>query len=210
MITTVTEAKAVIWSLSQPSKMPCHGYSTPAAACPLGSKLAKIAGTICAFCYALKGRYLFRNVVRALAKRLESLRDPQWVEAMAFLLNRPAYSRSGYFRWHDSGDIQGPWHLDKIAAVCRLTPHLTHWLPTREYSVVKAWLATNDCPPNLTIRLSAARVDAKPPVRYGLPTSSVVSNPDQATCPAPGQGGNCGNCRACWDPNVADVAYEVH
>jgi hypothetical protein len=31
-----------------------------------------------------------------------------------------------------------------------------------------------------------------------------------ATCPAPSQGGKCGDCRACWDPKVKVVSYGKH
>ena len=27
------------------------------------------------------------------------------------------------------------------------------------------------------------------------------------TCPAPSQGGQCGDCRQCWDPKVKVVSY---
>jgi hypothetical protein len=30
------------------------------------------------------------------------------------------------------------------------------------------------------------------------------------TCPSPAQNNQCGTCRACWDPNVANVAYRKH
>jgi len=39
-------------------------------------------------------------------------------------------------------------------------------------------------------------------------TSTVVT--EGATCPAPKQGNACGDCRACWDPKVKNVAYGKH
>ena len=53
----------------------------------------------------------------------------RWAEVMAFLIEQ---NSCGYFRWHDSGDLQGQQHLDQIIEVCRLTPDVKHWLPTRE------------------------------------------------------------------------------
>ena len=68
------EAKEITGGLSKPSKMPGPSYNLPAAACITGAKLAKIPGTVCYGCYALKGRYRFTNVRLALARRLESLK----------------------------------------------------------------------------------------------------------------------------------------
>jgi len=39
-------------------------------------------------------------------------------------------------------------------------------------------------------------------------TSTVVN--EGATCPAPKQDNACGDCRACWDPLVKNIAYGEH
>ena len=121
------EAREITGGLSKPSKMPGPSYNLPAASCQTGAKLAKIPGTICHGCYAMKGRYRFRNVRLALARRLESLDHPQWVQAMTILIKGEKF-----FRWHDSGDLQSAWHLQQIFEVCNNTPDTAHWLPTRE------------------------------------------------------------------------------
>jgi len=41
-------------------------------------------------------------------------------------------------------------------------------------------------------------------------TSTVVTDPSKATCPAPQQGNECKSCRACWDKKVKNVAYLAH
>jgi hypothetical protein len=69
-------------------------------------------------------------------------------------------------------------------------------------------------PTNLCIRYSAHLVDGFPPVRYGLPTSSVHSRKSAIPvsahiCPAPKQNMQCGNCRACWDPSVKIVSFHL-
>ena len=79
----VRDALTIVGGLSKPSKMPAHGYSIPARACATGSKLREQSGTVCGGCYALKGRYVFPNVAAALERRLESLHDPRWIEAMS-------------------------------------------------------------------------------------------------------------------------------
>ena len=82
---TVKLAEERVGSLSSPSKMPGYGYSTPAEDCITGSKLAEVVDSICSFCYARKGRYVFRNVKQAMKKRLKSLQRLDWVDTMVFL-----------------------------------------------------------------------------------------------------------------------------
>jgi len=129
------EAKEITGGLSSPSKMPGYAYNLPAWRCVTGVKLQAVAGSVCSGCYAMKGRYRFKNVKDALNRRLNSLTHPQWVEAMTTLVTW--YSRKvPWFRWHDSGDLQGPDHLKNIFEVCNATPAVKHWMPTRE---VKPW-----------------------------------------------------------------------
>ena len=110
------EAKEITGGLSAPSKMPGPAYNLPASQCITGAKLVKVPGSVCHGCYALKGRYRFSNVRLALARRLESLPHPRWVEAMTALI-----SGEEVFRWHDSGDLQSSWHLKRIFEVCDLS-----------------------------------------------------------------------------------------
>ena len=49
------EAKEITGGLSNPSKMPGKAYSIPASRCNVGSRLAKVKGSVCEGCYALKG-----------------------------------------------------------------------------------------------------------------------------------------------------------
>ena len=123
------QASTITGGLSQPGKMPEGSYNLPAAACQTGQILAKVEGTPCSGCYALKGRYRFPNVKDALARRLDSLKHPDWVRAMTVLI-----TGIKHFRWHDSGDIQSSWHLQQIFKVCEATPDTMHWLPTQEIS----------------------------------------------------------------------------
>jgi Gene product 88 len=202
------EAWDRIGGLSEPSKMPCYGYSIPASRCKLGSILQRIQGTTCFNCYALKGRYTFANVIAALERRYASLASLTWIDDMVRVILWK--EKSGYFRWHDSGDLQSVEHLEKIVAVCRQLPGILFWLPTREAGIVKEYLAKHGEPPvNLTIRLSATKIDSDA-VDIGLPTSTVVSDKAQATCKAPKQGGECKSCRACWSKKVKNVSYKKH
>jgi hypothetical protein len=212
-------ALSIVAGLSEPSKMPCHGFSIPAKYCKVGQRMRNVVGSICSKCYALKGNYTrFPKIQEALERRYANLNHPQWVEAMAFLIN--TVEKSGFFRWHDSGDIQSVEHLNNIAEVCKLTPNVQHWLPTREYvgeagnkGIIQQWFASGAVvPANLTIRLSALMLDGAPPTsiaaRFGLPTSGVCKV--GFTCPAPNQGNKCGDCRACWNKQVSNVNYKQH
>ncbi len=213
-----TLALTIIGGLSEPSKMPCYGFSIPAKHCKVGMRMREVVNSICSICYALKGRYAFNNVQNALDRRFANLDHPRWVEAMAFLINK--VEKSGYFRWHDSGDIQSPEHLDRIVAVCKLTPTIKHWLPTREYagydgqaSILHQWFERGGVvPKNLTIRLSAIMIDGPAPTKIarelGVKTSGVKAN--GFTCPASTQGNVCADCRACWDKRVSNINYKKH
>jgi hypothetical protein len=114
--------------------------------------------------------------------------------------------KSKFFRWHDSGDVQDLKHLAKIFKVCRLTPDVQHWMPTRE-AWVKPYLKR--APANLVIRFSMPMVDQEAAASWPH-TSTVVTDSQNRTCPAPEQDNSCKDCRACWDPNVKNVAYGKH
>ena len=195
------EANEIVGGLSAPGKMPCPSINLPAVACVTGSKLARVPGTTCHGCYALKGRYNFKYTKIAMARRLAALQDSRWVRAMVVLMEGRKH-----FRWHDSGDIQGPWHLKRILEVCKQTPSTKHWLPTREAQLLQ-YLDPNIIPPNLIIRLSATKVNGA--ASKSWPWTSTVSTTTK-TCPAPNQGGKCLDCRACWSRDIKNITYAKH
>jgi hypothetical protein len=198
-----SEALKLVGGLSKPSKMPGWAYGIPAAECKTGKKLQNVEGSTCYNCYALKGCYVFKVVQEAQYRRLGSIRHPYWVRAMTHLLQS---KKSKFFRWHDSGDVQDLKHLAKIFEVARRTPDVKHWMPTRE-----AWVKPYEKykPDNLVIRFSMPMVD-QPASGSWLNTSTVVTDSSKRTCPAPDQDNACKDCRACWDPNVKNVAYGQH
>lgn len=197
-----SEALNLVGGLSKPSKMPGWAYGIPAKECKTGAKLQQVKGSTCYNCYALKGCYVFPVVQAAQYKRLDSINHPAWVKAMAILINS---KKTKFFRWHDSGDIQSLKHLAKIFEVCRRSPDVQHWMPTRE-AWVKPYLSR--APKNLVIRFSMPMVDQEAATSWPH-TSTVVSGAGR-TCPAPDQDNACGSCRACWDPSVRNVAYGKH
>jgi hypothetical protein len=208
---TPKQAEAIVHSLSNPSKMPCHGYSIPASRCITGGKLQKVKDSICSVCYALKGRYVFPNVINAMEKRFQSLFNSAWEDAIVFLIEKK--EKSGFFRWHDSGDLQGEWHLQKIVNVALRLPMIKFWLPTREISIVSDWIQKgNKVPDNLTIRLSAFMLDGQPPLAAANRLGLVVSGASDTNwnCPASKQEGKCGDCRNCWNKEIFQVNYKKH
>ena len=196
-----SEAWALVGGLSKPSKMPGWSIGIPAKECNTGSKLVNVKGSVCEGCYALKGCYVFAVVQKAQYKRLEAIQHPDWVLAMATLINS---KKPDVFRWHDSGDVQDVQHLEKIFEVCRLTPAKRHWMPTRE-----AWIKDHmhKAPANLVVRFSSPMID-QGPVKSWANTSTVSTK--SRTCPAPDNNNECGSCRACWDPLVKNIEYGKH
>lgn len=216
MSETIADLERAVGGLGNPSKMPGFAYGIPAAECKVGTKLRSVQGSTCSGCYAFeRGRYAFPGVVAAQYRRLEALTSDLegWVGAMSRLIARKC-RKDPWFRWHDSGDLQSVDHLRAIAAVCDQTPEVNHWLPTREYRIVRDYLSQGGTiPANLTVRLSAHMVDGPAPsAPRGVRTSTVHRDIEPAghACPAPSQGNACGDCRACWDPTVGNVSYHVH
>ena len=211
------EANIIVGGLSKPGKMPCPSINLPAAACVTGSLMAVIEGTTCYGCYALKGRYRFPNVKIAMNRRLEALKDSRWVRAMIVLMkDRP------FFRWHDSGDLQGAWHLKNILESCHQTPATRHWLPTREAKLLQ-YMDPYTVPKNLIIRLSATKVDGA--ASKSWPWTSTVYKKAflwkvklwfnkifkiTGKCFAPIQRGKCKSCRQCWNHDIKNIAYAKH
>ena len=197
----VKEAVKITEGFTRTSKMPGLSYSLPAWECKTGSKLRKVKGSVCASCYALKGNYTRYPAIKAAQyRRLEAMKHPAWVTAMAAVIKRQKW-----FRWHDAGDVQDQQHLQKIFEICRLTPETRHWLPTRE-----AWIKDHldKAPANLVIRFSPPMVNQRAPESW--PHSLMVVDKGFHTCPAPAQGGKCLDCRQCWDPNIKTVSYGKH
>ena len=217
----LADADAVHGGMSSPSKMPGLSYSIPASRCITGGTLRNVAGSACFNCYAADDwswakqgghftRYAFDNVKKALERRYQSLFDLRWVPAMIFSIMRS--KRGNFMRWHDSGDLQSPDHLFNICQVAVNTPQSKHWLPTREYNFIRD--LDFEVPQNLVIRVSAHMIDKKAPKEF-FNTSTIASNeselkPSDFLCCAYTRGHVCGDCRACWDNKVQNVAYLQH
>jgi hypothetical protein len=207
------DAISICGTLTQTTKMPCKSYSLPTEACQTGFRMAQIKGSICHSCYANKGLYkAYANTIKpAQFARLDAINDPLWVDGMVSLIGNDSY-----FRFHDSGDLQGVGHLHKIAQIADRLPECLFWLPTREYAMIKQYIDQfGALPKNLFVRLSAMYPD-KPVVIpkslqgfKNITASNVHTNkPIGKPCVAPKQGGACVDCRACWTNAV--ISYKLH
>ena len=199
------------------TKMPGTTYSIDAFACITGSKLAKVVGSVCNKCYAIRIQKIRPSVDKGyklnLSKWLSS--DPiEWIKAMAFLILR---MNKGvlYHRWFDSGDLQSLKMLESICEVAKATPKVKHWLPTREVGIVSNYYKKHNAPfpSNLVVRVSSPMIDG-PPLQGGYSNTSTVHTKGKEhtghACPASHQGNQCLDCRACWNMNVKNVSYPKH
>lgn len=233
-------ARQVIGSFGFPSKMPGTSYALPAQNCIAGATLAKVNGSICSECYALHGKanYQMPRAMIGQRRRLIAINDSRWVDAMVTVLRhyhrgtpikvdlgivgiraqrrtglreaRYRHNEPGFHRWHDSGDLQSVEHYEKILEVCRRTPQIRHWLPTRELAIVRA--SANPVPDNLTVRVSATMIDGMPPTGWQIASTVHSTKPPSGAweCPARHQDHQCESCRACWSRDIPLVSYPKH
>jgi len=219
------KAKRIIGGfLSITKKMPGHSYNLSARKCIIGSKLRSVENSVCAKCYAFRGHYQYPVVKNAMARRLRAIRHPQWVPAMATMINW--WCRDiPYFRWHDSGDLQSVQHFKDINDIARLTPIVCHWIPTRELQIYRVYRRYYVVAPNVCVRISEPMIREgtlqgtnfrKQAITSGVaPRRSkeawkklVRTNTNEVFhCPASLQDGECKACRACWQREVKHVIY---
>ena len=210
------------------SKMPGSSFAVSAKACNVGGKLVNVKGSTCSKCYAIKLQNMrpsvnigwTNNLDRAV--KLIDHNPEQWAQFMAFQINKAAQKTGENFhRWFDAGDLQSLAMLKAIVRVCELTPNVSHWLPTREAKIVRAFATQGALyPDNLVVRVSSVMIDDKPIAGYshtstvhrkgGEASASKGNAPASHVCPASQQGNACGDCRACWRKDVASVSYPLH
>lgn len=193
--------------LSKTSKMPCHSYNLPAMECKVGHALRKVKGSTCNGCYAMKGFYRMPVVKKAMYRRLEAITSDNWVAYMVMTITDK--EKSGFFRWHDSGDLQSLDHFKKIIEVCKATPNIKHWLPTRERKIVNSY--KGDIPDNLMIRISSTMVDVLQTSKRFV--TSTVHDKHVAfgvECEAYKTDNKCGDCRMCWNKDIKNISYKRH
>lgn len=226
------------------TKMPSTTFAISAKACKVGAKLAKIEGSTCSRCYALKLQNLRPSVDQGwtnnLFKAVKLINENPvlWAKQMTFQIKRGCDKLGiNNHRWFDSGDLQSVEMLRAIVLCAEMTPEIDHWLPTREAKLVKDYRKLyGDEPRNLTIRVSATMIGDKP-ISGHVNTSTVHRKGEQVhgkECLAYRTNknaevvseqafkamtkaekkqqdfGHCGDCRACWSKDVANISYPLH
>lgn len=205
--------------------MPGYSWGLLATLCQTGGQLRTAPDSPCAKCYALKSRYLWPTVHGALQRNYQEWRTAtDWPERMVRSIRATVTIGVPYFRWFDSGDLQSPKHLEQIVWIAQQLPEVSFWLPTQERRWVRAYLRRHGAfPTNLVVRISAptlsgprstesahASLVLRKPLKKRWASRVARSTPARWYCPAPIQQNQCGECRACWNPDILTVAYLEH
>ena len=202
---------------SKNKKMPFYNYDLSAWDCKKGSQLRKVVDSVCSDCYAMKGNYLlYKNasVGKSHQYHLQSLNNGfDWVLGMAYQIIK---SKTKYFRFHASGDLQSVNHAIQIVNLAKLTPSCKYWVPTRETKILKELKQQNiSVPKNCVFRISAPLVNGFLNSKVFKNTSAVITHENKArkqdkNCPSLNQGGQCLDCRNCWNTKVKNINYLIH
>lgn len=197
-------------TLSKTSKIPCKSWSLQAGSTCPGSidPTTKKPVAVCAGCYAKDGFY---NMPGAIAARDHNRDDWKRVDWVSDMVN--ALTKQKYFRWFDSGDCYHPLLAAKILEVMQQTPNTKHWMPTKSYKIprIRAILEQMKQLGNVSIRYSSDSMTGEYDPEHGSTVVPYAETPTNATvCGAYTRDGKCGDCRLCWDKNVAVIAYPAH
>ena len=159
-----------------------------------------------------KGNYHYPNVKAPREHNLSLLDNlEQWAFDMQALIRMT--NTTGFFRWHDSGDIQSLAHLLAIVDIAKAMPDIRFWIPTKEKGILNQFKRLgHSVPDNLVIRLSMAMINQAPNNSAWHLTSTVTDNGETygAQCNSNKTGGKCLTCRTCWDSSVTNVNYSKH
>lgn len=165
-------------------------------------------------CYARRGRFCFQHNKACLQNNLELwCCEPDVFEHEVSL----AALRSGFFRWHSSGDIPDAKYLDMMVRISRNLRATRFLAFTKKYELINAWLDANGALPfNLAIVLSAWG-KFLPDNPHNLPMAYIRFKNENAPipvslreCPS-----YCGNCvtsgMSCWDLKPGEaVVFNEH
>ena len=198
-LSATSKLNAKSWSLN--AGQTCPGSIDPAT---------KDVLPVCSGCYAKGGNYRFSNVVNPRNFNQADWKRSDFVSDMV-----SALKTERFFRWFDSGDIYHPALAFKIYLICQQTPWVSHWIPTKSYTIpkIRAVLDRIAALPNVALRFSSPNVNGDfVPGLHGsvvIPHDTFETSAD-IVCGAYTRGGKCGDCFACYDKNVNVVAYVAH
>ena len=163
-------------------------------------------------CYALKGNWLFKNVIESLENNLKSFleNDKKFFKTIQdFLNNSDVIYR--FFRWFASGDMVNEKFFNGIIDTAKKCKNTNFLLFTKKFDIVNNYLnAGNKIPKNLTVVFSGWDKNFTVENPYNLPTTYVyMNNQDNTQIPeyAIPCTGSCKNCKACWNLKKGQSVY---
>lgn len=188
-------------------------FGLPTHACAVGKILSRKQDKayVCRVCYAKVGQIALPHSQARLEKNLDGYFANQeaWRYMFVALLKNAAPK---FFRWFHSGDLQEGMFAH-IVAIAQLSPEIQFYLPTKEHAQVKTYgrISNWEIPANLTVRLAGHVIDEYPSLArtknlQGCMT--VYHHP--CNCMAHHTGGQCQDCRLCWDKSVPTICYPLH
>jgi len=92
----------------------------------------------------------------------------------------PAHDKKmAYFRWHDSGDLFHVEYAEAVVEVCRRTPEILHWLPTRMATLLARLVGSGmSLPPNLSVLVSCHRGGVLEKIQHSAVDSIRRAHPE--------------------------------
>lgn len=168
-------------------------------------------------CYAMKGRFRFRNVVENMRHNLDSYQgDPgKYFEDICSTINDGMITYS-YFRWHAAGDIVDERYLEGMVDVARKLPRTSFLAFTKKYELINKYIEGGGAiPSNLNIVFSAWGSSLSIDNPYNLPVAhvrfpdasqNILISDSAAEC-----SGRCSSCLTCWKIGKGDsVVFNKH
>lgn len=167
-------------------------------------------------CYAKKGNWLFKNVVKCLNNNLEIFKqnpDGFFDDIIQWLNDEDTIYK--FFRWFSSGDIVNYEFFVGMVRTAKKSPNTRFLCFTKKYEIVNDYIMFNGgLPKNLKVVFSNWG-DFKPLNPYNLPTTHVrFKNPllnvniPEFAIPCKG---SCKTCKACWSLEEGQSVYfDIH
>jgi hypothetical protein len=163
-------------------------------------------------CYAMKGNWLFKNVVNSLQSNLDHfLQDSKgFFDDIINYINNDDITYK-FFRWFSSGDIVNQTFLNgmvRVAERCKQTKFLCF---TKKYELINEYLNVAELPKNLKIVLSAWDKDFKVDNPHNLPMTYINFKDQTRNADIPEFAipcvGTCSKCKACWSLKKGQSVY---
>jgi len=108
-------------------------------------------------------------------------------------------------------EIQNIFMGLNILEICKQTPDIKHWIPSKEYKIWRQVLKIQKLPDNVVLRMSSPNVDQAP--LTGFENTSTVHKNKKAfglECIAYKQDGKCLECKACYNSKIKNISYPKH